>query len=200
ESLQANMVDALASLTREKDGLLGTVTREKDVLLATLRAEKDGLLAALTREKQTILVNAAQEKDVLLAKIDVQTDEIESLKNLLAQTQKGFSDLYKAVNKSDEDALQAYSGECKTWILSGVKSVSPEEITRYTGHSNRKINNALSSGKLKRPANNKGDKILILVSSLLEWLEQNPPATERHTDKIPALNLTNYADLAASAD
>ncbi|MGH2478119.1 MAG: helix-turn-helix domain-containing protein, partial [Ktedonobacteraceae bacterium] len=168
-----------------------SITSEKDRLLTVLRDEKDRIIGQLGNEKNSILAKTGQEKESLLSTLDAKNDEIEALKSVLAQTQRGFSELHKAMNKSEDEALEAYGEDCISWLRSGIKSASPEEIARYTGVSTRRLNNALASGKLKRPANNRGDKVLILVSSLIEWLQQNAPVTERQTDKIPALSNGN---------
>jgi hypothetical protein len=178
-TLRADMVAALAALASEKDGLL-----------ATLRAEKDKIIAALTSEIASIRSLAAQEKETLLAKIDVQNDEIESLKSLLSETQRGFTELHRAVNMSDDAALEAYGSDLLTWVKSGVKSANVGTITHYTGLSTAKINNALKRGDLRKAPNSREDNPLILISSLVSWLK-NLPLPERKTDEMAALHLVN---------
>lgn len=167
EALQAEMVASLATLASEKDHFI-----------AALRAEKDTLLDTLTREKASILASSAQEKESLLSTIDAKNDEIESLKSLLSETQKGFTELHRAVKRSDDDALQAYGEACISWLNSGVKSADVTTITRYTGLTTAKVNNALKRGDLKVTPNNKD---LILVSSLVSWLK-SLIVSERKTD------------------
>lgn len=162
---------------------------EKDGLINGLRAEIAGITAAFSREKNSLQASFSQEKDSLLAKIDVQKDEIESLKDLLTKTQKGFSELHQAMNKSEDAALEPFGEECINWLKSGVKSANVETITRYTGLSTAKINNALKRGELRKAPNSKDD-VLILISSLIPWLKGL--VSERKTDvNIPALRLVN---------
>jgi len=95
--------------------------------------------------------------------------------------------LINAVHKSSEDALQAYSEECLNWLRSGTKTVSLEEITRYTGHSKRKIEGAINKGYLQTASRNKE---LILVSSLVSWLKSVQPSTGK-TEETPMLHIVN---------
>lgn len=181
----------LAGLRFEMDAKLATLTAEKDTLLADLRMEKERIAASLIAEKATILRDSTQEKESLLAKIDVQRDEIESLKNLLTETQKGFTELHRAVNKSEDAALEAYGETCISWLKSGVKSADVETITRFTGLGTAKIKNAFRRGELKKAPNSKEDNPLILLSSLVPWLK-NLMVSDRKTDPdIPALRLIN---------
>lgn len=171
-----------------KDGLLATLRTEMTAALQKLAEEKEQIIAGLLGEKKTLLATFNQEKESLLAKIDVQRDEIESLKSLLTETQKGFTELHRAVNKSEDTALEAYGEECVAWLKGPAKSAKAEEITRYTGIGTAKINNALKRGDLKVTPNNKE---LILMSSLIQWL-RNLASSDRKTDpNIPALRLVN---------
>lgn len=160
---------------------------EKDGIIASLRAEMNASLQAFTSEKKTMLANIAQEKNGLLEKIAMQNDEIASLKNLLAQTQKGFTELHNAMNKSEDAALQAFGEACISWLKTGDKSATVDEISRYTGLSTRRINNAIKAGKLQTSTRNKE---LILKASLISWLKNLSPDRETDTD-IPALRLVN---------
>jgi hypothetical protein len=178
DELQAEMASSLATLATEKDNFI-----------AALRAEKDKLIADLTKEKTSMLASAAQEKESLLSTIDAKNDEIESLKSLLSQTQKGFLELNKAVNQSEETALQAYGEECINWLNSGVKSANVLDIARYTGLTTTKIKNAFKRGELRKAPNSKDDNPLILVSSLVPWLK-SLTVSDRKTDvDLPALHI-----------
>jgi hypothetical protein len=148
----------IVSLQEEKDRSIETLTKEKDELQTKLISEKNDLLAKVNSEKDAAISHLQQENA--------------HLKTLLAQIENAHTKLVNDVNKSSEDALGAYSDECKNWLNSGAKSVSIEEIIKFTGHSKRKINNAMTAGKLLSPGRNKE---LILVSSLMEWLKQTPP-------------------------
>jgi hypothetical protein len=178
----------LAGLKADMQASLTALNTEKDKLLTELRVEKDRLIATLTSEKASILAFASQEKESLLSTIDAKNDEIESLKSLLTETQKGYAELHRSVNQSEDTALQAYGEKCILWLKSGVKSANVETITQYTGLGTAKINNALKRGDLKVTPNNKE---LILISSLIQWL-RNLSSSDRKTDpNIPALRLVN---------
>lgn len=140
-----------ADRLREKDTIIEELRQENTVSLTTLRQEKDAIILALRRE-------------------------VESQKEVLADYKNAHAQLLNMHNKSSEDALQAYSEECKNWLKSGIKTASIEEITRYTGHSKRKIEGAITKGSLQKSTRNKE---LILVSSLSEWLKNTPPSAAK---------------------
>lgn len=175
----------------KKDETILLLQAEKERELTDLGAEKDRIIARLQAEKLTFLGETAREKESLLAKIDVQRDEIESLKSMLAETQRGFTELHNAVKKSDDDTLQAYGDACINWLNSGVKSANIETITRYTGLTTAKVNNAFKRGELRKAPNSKDDNPLILTSSLIPWLK-SLAVSDRKTDvNIPVLQLVN---------
>lgn len=160
EHLRADMEGKLANLAEESTRKLGEMERITGARIADLEKENRRLLDVI----------AGQNRD-------------------LEQQKKQHSELVEALDKSAKSALQAYSQECIDWLMSGVKSVSVEAITQFTGHSKRKVNNAIEAGKLRSPGRNKG---LILVSSLVEWLEQNPPeAAKTERDTGPILRIVN---------
>lgn len=171
----------------EKENIIDNLRAEMAAITAAFGQEKDSLLAQFSQEKRSLLAGFSQEKDSLLAKIDVQNDEIESLKTLLVETQKGFTELHRAVNKSEDAALEAFGEECIHWLKTGDKSATAEEIARYTGFSKRKINNAIEAGKLQTTTRNKG---LYLKTSVVSWLKTVSPERETEAD-IPALRLIN---------
>lgn len=118
-----------------------------------------------------------QEKDDCIAiereKNADQSGEIEKLKADLLTSKNAQTALLNTAYKSDETALQAYSEECLNWLKSGVKTVLSEEITRFTGHSKRRIETAITKGYLQVSPRNKD---LITVSSLVIWLRNTPPS------------------------
>ena len=159
----------------QKDALLADWQTRMAQEIADLIDEKDAQITALTTQLAT-------ETRRLHAIIDNQNQEL--------QTQKQTNtNLITIVNKSSENALHAYSAECKEWLNSGVKTVFLDEITRYTGHSKRKISNAITGGHLQTAPRNKE---LILVSSLVEWLKQNQPLLSKSDQESgPTLRIVN---------
>jgi hypothetical protein len=130
-------------------------------------------------------VNRLQQKDQTIAQLQKQnrtledrlreqTAENEQAKRQIDDLKMTLSRVEKTMNKSADATLHAYSAECQAWLKSGIKTASIEEITRYTGHSKRKIQNAIAGGHLFPSTRNKE---LILVSSLILWLKENPPAS-----------------------
>lgn len=151
---------------------------EKDGMLADLRRETDEKLATLEQEKTTMLADLRREMDEKVGRLEQENARLNALiadqKQSLQQQKRQQEELQNAMNKASEDALQAYSLECKAWLKSGVKSVEIADIVRYTGHGKRKIENAITKGLLSTAPRN--DK-LILVSSLIEWLKNTPLST-----------------------
>jgi hypothetical protein len=151
---------------------------KKDVALAELAQEKDAKIAELNAETTRLNKIISEQKAV-----------IEEQKTALAESKNIQSELIKAAYKSTESALEAYGEECMNWLKSGVKTVSVEEITRYTGHSKRKIEGAINKGLLQLAPRNKE---LILTSSLVEWLKITPPtASRKDPDTAPLLHVVN---------
>lgn len=156
-------------------------------------AKRDNLIADLRQENENNLQKLAQEKDAIIADLQKDVsylkDHTANQKMLLDQLKKSEQELLNEVNKSSELALEAYGEECINWLHSGVKSVSLEDITRFTGHSKRKIDNALTAGKLRYPPRNK-DRNLVLIDSLIDWLKETPPSDRNSkTGEHPALRL-----------
>lgn len=175
-------------MPQEKDRLA-----KKDTMLAELRAEKDTEISDLRLEmgdKISQLESLARQLNEKLESETTRLNAIISQQNQdLQKTKRQNDELVNAVNKSSEDALQAYSAECIDWLKSEPKSVNVEEITRFTGHSKRKVSNANDAGKFKHPGRNKE---LILKSSLVEWLELNPPTpAKQEQDTGPILRIVN---------
>ncbi len=169
---------------QEKDRL-----QEKDSLLSQLRQEKDGFIAELQRKADAIGELWNRERAGLESTIQQLKAELEEQKTLLAESKNTQSELLKAINKSSESALQGYSAECMNWLKSGVKTVSVDDINRYTGHSKRKVQNAITAGNLQTSPRNKE---LILVSSLAQWLAKTPAPEskdEQDTDAMAILNI-----------
>jgi hypothetical protein len=122
-----------------------------------------------------------------LANHNSQNSEIDHLKTVLSESIHAQTAMQKALHKSDDTALEGYSEECAHWLKSGVKTVSLEEITRYTGHSKRKIEGAITKGYLQTASRNKE---LILMSSLVIWLKTVQPSTGK-TEDPPMLHIVN---------
>lgn len=156
--------------------------QNKDTMIAELREEMTSKIAELTADRDKKVTELDAEINKLNAIINDQ-------KTLLAESKKAETELIKAVNKSSEMSLQAYSEECQNWLKSGVKSVEVADITRYTGHSKRKIEGAITKGILKVSTRNKS---LILVDSLTEWLKITPVSTgQKDPDTAPLLHVVN---------
>lgn len=180
-------------IPQERDRL-----QKKDDLLATLRQEKDGIIVELESENVRLREAFQQERAQIIAQWESKTSQLQQViaqqnaameeqKMLLSESKNAQSELLKALNKSSESALTGYSEECITWLKSGVKTVSIEDITRFSGHSKRKIANAITAGMLQTAPRNKD---LILVSSLVEWLKVTPAPgtkTEQGTGAMEAI-------------
>ncbi len=172
---------------QEKDDIIAELQQENEMNLAALRQEKDDLILDLRHKADTIIAALRQEKQSLLATLESQSGEIEKQKELLAESKHAQKQLIEAVNKSDGAALQAYSDECLSWLKSGVKTAFVEEITRYTGHSKRKIEGAITKGYLQTSPRNKD---LILISSLVTWLKSVQPSVGK-AEETPMLHIVN---------
>jgi hypothetical protein len=167
----ASLLYTQIGIPQEKDRL-----SKKDELIADLRNEMAQSRADLIREKEEMLTALVTSKDAKIAELQnfIQqiSHELSQQKELLTESKTVQSELLKAVNKSSEDALAGYSEACKEWIKSGTKTVLIDEITKFTGHSKRKIASAITNGILAVSSRNKD---LILISSLIEWLKNTPP-------------------------
>lgn len=161
---------------QKKDGLLSALRQEKDAFIEVLRQEKDAIIEGLNRE-------TARLQEI----ISEQKEELQEQKGLLAESKSAQSELIKALNKSSDSALQAYSEECMNWLKSGIKTANVDDIARFSGHTKRKIANAITGGMLQTAPRNKD---LILVSSLVEWLKVTPAPgtkTEQGTGAMEAI-------------
>jgi hypothetical protein len=123
------------------------------------------------KQKDDFISQLVENARLLTEQIDGLKAEMERQKNVLAEQKTAHKRLIEETQKSDDAALQAYGDEVIQWLRSGVKTVLPDEIIRFTGFSKRKITNALDSGKLQVSPRNKD---LILVSSLISWLKTTP--------------------------
>src|SRR5579884_373239 len=127
------------------------------------------------------LVNNARE---LSQQLENEKAETAHLNQLLLDSKNAQKRLIEDLNKSADTALEAYGEHCLNWLRSGIKTATADEINQFTGHSKRKIGNAITSGNLQVSPRNKE---LILISSLIEWLKNNPApvfAADRQTEKI----------------
>jgi hypothetical protein len=165
--------------------------QQKDETIAALQAEMQTALTELRTELITTVANLRAEKDAMIAKLHQDNQSlaatIESQSAEIAQEKSVKERLQSAVDKSEDAALGAYSDECITWLKSGAKTVSIEEITRYTGFTKRKIEGAISKGMLQTASRNKE---LILLSSLVMWLKSVQPSTNKN-DETPLLHIVN---------
>lgn len=148
---------------QEKDRLA-----EKDAMITDAQMKADQKLADLARDTGAKIADLEKENRRLADLISRQNQDLETQK-------KQQSDLLNALDKSSRSALQAYSQECIDWLMSGVKSVSAEDIIKFSGHSKRKVNKAIADSKFQPSPRNKN---LYLIASVIEWLEQNPPNSE----------------------
>jgi hypothetical protein len=121
-------------------------------------------------------VDRLKDRDQIIAglrkHIEVLTGELTEQKRLSESAKRAKAELETELNRSSDTALEAYGQDTIAWLRSGIKTVSVEEINRFTGHSKRRIKNAIDARKLLIAP--RGDN-LILVSSLRKWLEEVPP-------------------------
>jgi uncharacterized coiled-coil protein SlyX len=168
QSLNAVLAEQKALLSAAKNQInqLNEAMRSLQLKEANLRNERD---------------NYRQQVEHKTSLLDGKTGEIERQKSLLDEYERQNAKLQREVKKADGDALEAYSEECRNWLRSGIKTATVEDIAQSTGHSKRKIMNA------KLPVSTR-NKELIVVASLIPWLQNNPPLArttgERNTDNI----------------
>lgn len=169
----------------EKDAMIADLRHNFAVKLVLLRKK----ISNMAREWQDEKARLQRDASAKIADLEKEnhrlTDLISQQNDVLDQQKRQQSELLNALDKSTRSALQAYSQECQNWLMSGIKSVSLDEVTRFSGHSKRKVNNAIAAGKIQPSPRNKN---LFLVSSVREWLEQNPPNDE---DTKPELYVVN---------
>jgi hypothetical protein len=155
-------------------------------------------------KEKDLFIDQLQEQ-VRLLKVETESlvESINQQKQSLVEHKAAQKRLIEEMQKSDDDALQAYGQDCINWLRSGAKSVLVADIISFTGHSKKKINNALKSGDLQVSPRNRE---LVLVSSLVEWLKNTPPPTskERNTGPLPVssnghenetVNLNDFPEL-----
>lgn len=189
----------LAQLREEKDSALSKLQKEKEDAITKLCEEKDTLIAKLQQDntlnltelKDSSAVSIAKlrrEKEDAIAMLQSQLDraraESNELKYRLSESERAKANLANELTKSTEGPLQAYSQECQKWIASGVKTATVDEIVAYTGVSKRRILAAIRGNKLKTHARNHD---LVVIASLVSWLEHISPNDERDTDSMPVI-------------
>lgn len=157
--------------------------QKKDDIIANLQQKSAFNIARLQQEIREIKAEWQKETSRLNADWQHETArlnaELENQNELLLESKKQQTLLLNAVNKSSDNALQGYSEEFIKHLKSGIKTVSVDDLNRYTGHSKRKIQRAITDGSLQTaPRNNE----LIRVASLLEWLKQTPAKTDTEPD------------------
>jgi hypothetical protein len=175
----------------KKDRLLSTMAEQNTATITSLELQSADTLAALQQKMDTLVSELRNDNQVLRASLDSANREIENLKSLLADAKSMKEQLQNAMAKSDDIALQAYSEECLNWLKGAGKSVSLDEITRFTGITKRKIGVAIDRGTLQTASRNKE---LILTSTLVPWLRSLQKVTispDGRTDEFPALRLVN---------
>lgn len=162
--------------------------QEKELIIVNMKQENAVMVARFQKDISEIKTEWQREKARMISDWEHETArlnaEIEKQNELLDENKRQQTLLLNAVNKSSENALQGYSEECMNWLKSGEKSVSLEDIIRYSGHSKRKIQRAINSGLLQASTRNKD---LILMSSVVKWLKQTPAKT----DTEPELYVVN---------
>jgi len=140
------------------------------------------------RKKDELINGLIAANKELTDQLEEEKAEVARLNQLLTESKNAQKRLIEEVNKSADTALEAYGEHCLNWLRSGIKTATADEINQFTGHSKRKIGNAITSGNLQVSPRNKE---LILISSLIEWLKNNPaPAfnADRQTEKIHAVS------------
>lgn len=183
----------MADLLRKKDRLLAKLREETKAAIARLKIEKDGKIAELEAETTRLHALLQSETTRLTGLLEVQRGETRAAK-------RQQDELMHAMNKASEGGLQAYGEACIAWLKSGIKSATVPDITRYTGLTTAKVNNAIKRGELKGTPNNKD---LILLSSLVPWLQSLPgltARTEQETEKIPVLFQNFAPDLMVTSN
>lgn len=169
----------------KKDANIAELRHGFALKLLSLRKKMADLAREWQREK-TQLQQETGHKIIELEKEIIRLQGVISQQNDVLESQKKQqSELLNALDKSSRSALDAYSDECKNWLMSGIKTVSVDEIARYTGHSKRKVNNAIAAGKIQSSPRNKA---LLMVSSVVDWLEQNPPIGEETKPDLYVVN------------
>ncbi len=164
----------LADMQVQHEQVLEGTCQQYEAQLAGQRQQYEHSIAEMRQHYASELAVLRQENQHLQARIELQNREIENQKAALQETKTAHRQLLDELNKSDEAALQAYSPECIAWLKSGIKTATVEEVSRFSGHSKRKIENAIARGNLQTAPRNRE---LILLNSLVSWLKNNPPAT-----------------------
>ena len=90
------------------------------------------------------------------------------------------SNEHDATWHKDAFALIQHYPKTQSWLSTGQRTVTIEEIVDATGQSKRKLANRLHDGTLKRSPRNAQ---LILISSVIEWLKTAP--LPQQNDTIP---------------
>jgi hypothetical protein len=169
-------IQSLTAALAEQKALFSTAKKQIDQLNEVIRSLQ--LKEANLQHERDHYCQQVERKTSLL---DEKTGEIERQKSLLEEYKHQNAQLQKEAKKADDNALEAYSEECRNWLKSGIKTATVEDIARYTGHTKRKILSA------KLPVSTR-NKELIVVASLISWLQNNPPSLrvtdDRETDNI----------------
>jgi hypothetical protein len=158
----------LLNIRLETEQALLKNSKEQRIQLATILKETQETLDKKTdeaRKREAIITQLQNENNALNA-------EYSKVKAILEQTKNQYSELKSSLDKTSEDALEAYSAECIKWLNNDDKTATLDEIIKITGHSKRKVEGAYNRGEFKLSPRNKD---LILKSSLAQWLRENQP-------------------------
>jgi hypothetical protein len=165
--------------------------------VADMLLKKDGLIAEIHQKFQQELLDTIEEKrlerielsDHLTRQIEALKVQNEALENTISTlTKTRFHQLQNGTSFINEMSLQAYSDECKKWVMGTAKTATVDEINLYTGHSKQRIMGAIRYKKLE--LHTRGTN-LVLMSSLRNWLAATPPQIkEQDTDgNMPVIHL-----------
>lgn len=140
------------------------------------------------KEKDDQISQLVEQSKVSALQINTLKADLEGQKRAIEEEKAARKQALLELQRTDDMALQAYGDECINWLRSGIKTASVDEITRFTGHSKRKVTNAISGTNLQVSPRNKE---LVLVSSLVQWLKNTPPPVRLTEMEPPTLHLVN---------
>lgn len=152
---------------------------KKDRVIGELTIKIQALTNQIAEVKAQSVEEIAQQKANFERQIEAMNRSIADLSGRLSESTLAQKMLEYELNKSNEQALEAYGEECASWLKNAHKSVLIEDAVRYTGHSIQKINGAIKTGRLKTTTRNDGR---ILVSSLRDWLNETPSPDKKIED------------------
>jgi hypothetical protein len=176
----------------EKDNRIDELTKHYEEKIAALRSESAARLDSLQHGSTEKFARFQTESHTAIDRLNAQLQEANStisrLNDRLSETEKAKALLANSVQKASDTALQAYSQDCQNWLKSGIKTALVDDIATNTGISKRRILAAIRSKKLQTASRNHD---LVLVPSLMSWMETQTVNEERDTDETPVLHLVN---------